>query len=79
MRPEKEFEGWEGATMDISYLLFLQDFRNGIDNALTPLMDWGKLLFSVIYPFYFIALFPLVLKVCSKRFNRDKGGNSFAS
>ena len=26
--------------MDIQYLLWLQDFRNGIDNALTPFMEW---------------------------------------
>ena len=48
MRPEKEFEDWEGATMDISYLLFLQDFRNGIDNALTPLMEWVSM-FATTY------------------------------
>ena len=26
--------------MDIQYLLFLQDFRNSINNALTPFMEW---------------------------------------
>ncbi|MDO4803908.1 MAG: phosphatase PAP2 family protein [Lachnospiraceae bacterium] len=26
---------------------------------------WGKLLFSVIYTFYYIALFPLILKLCT--------------
>ena len=26
--------------MDIEYLLFLQDFRNGINDALTPFMEW---------------------------------------
>jgi len=39
---------------------------------LSPLMKewfgshWGKLLFSVIYTFYYIALFPLVLKLVGK-------------
>jgi hypothetical protein len=30
--------------MDIQYLLFLQDFRNSIDNALTPFMEWVSML-----------------------------------
>ena len=34
--------------MDIDYLLTLQDFRNGIDNALTPFMEWISL-FAVTY------------------------------
>jgi hypothetical protein len=28
---------------------------------------WGKLFFSVIYTFYYIALFPIVLKLYDKR------------
>ena len=34
--------------MDIQYLLFLQDFRNSIDNALTPFME-GVSMFAVTY------------------------------
>jgi membrane-associated phospholipid phosphatase len=34
--------------MDINYLLLLQDFRNGIDNALTPFMEMISL-FAVTY------------------------------
>ena len=34
--------------MDIDYLLFLQDFRNGIDDALTPFMEMISL-FCVTY------------------------------
>ena len=45
--------------MDIQYLLWLQDFRNSILGS-----HWGKLVFSVLYAFYFIALVPLVLKLC---------------
>ena len=85
--------------MDIQYLLFLQDFRNGISDSLTPFMEfissaatnylilipiffywfidrrkglyalgshWGKLLFSVIHVFFYIALFPLILKLIGK-------------
>lgn len=30
---------------------------------------WGKLFFSVVYTFYYIALFPIVIKFCQKRFD----------
>ena len=40
--------------MDIQYLLFLQDFRNSIDNALTPFMEWVSM-FAVTY----LILFPV--------------------
>ena len=41
--------------MDIAYLLFLQDFRNGIDNALTPFMEWISK-FAVTY-LYMVPVF----------------------
>ncbi len=34
--------------MDIQYLLFLQNFRNGINDALTPFMEMISL-FAVTY------------------------------
>ena len=40
--------------MDIQYLLFLQNFRNSIDNALTPFME-GVSMFAVTY----LILFPV--------------------
>ncbi len=45
--------------MDIQYLLFLQDFRNGIDNALTPFMEWVSL-FGITY----IMLLPVFVYWC---------------
>ena len=45
--------------MDIEYLLFLQDFRNGINDALTPLMEWVSL-FGVTY----IILLPAFVYWC---------------
>ena len=45
---------------------------------LSPLMKewlgshWGKLLFSVIYAFYYIAFFPLILKFIGKREQKAK-------
>ena len=44
-----------------------------IKQYLDPLMiawlasHWGKLFFSIIYTFYYIALFPLVLKIIGKK------------
>ena len=45
--------------MDIEYLLLLQDFRNGIDNALTPFMEWVSL-FGITY----IILLPAFVYWC---------------
>ncbi|MBQ9565977.1 MAG: phosphatase PAP2 family protein [Synergistaceae bacterium] len=45
--------------MDIEYLLFLQDFRNGINDALTPFMEWISL-FGVTY----IVLLPAFVYWC---------------
>ena len=42
--------------MDIQYLLFLQDFRNSIDNALTPFMEWVSMFavtYLILFPVYF--------------------------
>lgn len=45
--------------MDIQYLLFLQDFRNGINDALTPLMEWASM-FATTY----LILLPVFLYWC---------------
>ena len=31
---------------------------------------WGALAFSVLHAFYYIALVPLVLKLCGRRLNK---------
>lgn len=44
--------------MDIQYLLFLQNFRNSINDALTPFMEMISLFavtFLVSEPYFFIA------------------------
>ena len=49
--------------MDITYLLFLQDFRNSIHDAWTPFMEWMSL-FSITY----LMLIPVFIYWCvSKR------------
>lgn len=42
--------------MDINYLLFLQDFRNSINDALTPLMEWASM-FAVTYLILFAVFY----------------------
>ena len=48
--------------MDIQYLLFLQEFRNNINDGLTPLMEWVSM-FSTTY---------LILIPVFYYWNRDK-------
>ncbi len=48
----------------IPLILFKQYLRPVITDWLGS--HWGKLLFSVIHAFYYIALFPLLLKLCGK-------------
>lgn len=57
--------------MDIEYLLFLQNFRNAIDNALTPFMEWISL-FGISY----IMLFPVFVYWCV---DKKKGQMIFAA
>lgn len=45
--------------MDISYLLFLQDFRNSIHDAWTPFMEWMSL-FAITY----LVLIPIFIYWC---------------
>ena len=45
--------------MDIEYLLFLQDFRHSINDALTPFMEWASL-FGISY----ILLLPVFVYWC---------------
>ena len=50
----------------IPLVLMKQYLRPVLTNAFGS--HWGKLLFSVVHDFYYIALFPIVLKLC----NREK-------
>ena len=60
--------GWKSAVLCLLGLLPMIFLKNTV----SPLMiqcfgsHWGKLFFSVLYAFYYIALFPLVLKLCGK-------------
>ena len=42
--------------MDIQYLLFLQDFRNSVNDALTPLMEWiskAAVDYLILFPIFY--------------------------
>ena len=57
--------------MDIQYLLFLQDFRNGINDALTPFMEWISH-FAVVY----LLALPAIVYWC---IDKKKGLYIYAS
>ena len=51
--------------MDITYLLFLQEFRNSIHDAWTPFMEWMSL-FSITY----LLFIPVFIYSCLMAFSR---------
>ena len=53
--------------MDIQYLLFLQNFRNNINDALTPFMEWASM-FATTY----LILFAIYLFIKSPVDNKFK-------
>ena len=56
-----------GAAPDIEYLLWLQNFRNGINGAWTPFMEWVSM-FATTY---------LILFAVFYYWNRDKRGGLY--
>jgi membrane-associated phospholipid phosphatase len=51
-----KIEKEERLEMDIDYLLFLQNFRNSINDALTPFMEWASM-FAVTYLILFAVFY----------------------
>ncbi len=62
--------GWKGAVICLLGLIPMVLLKTYLSPVITGWLGshWGKLVFSIIYAFYFIALFPLVLKLCQKAF-----------
>lgn len=62
---------WKGAAICLVGLVGMVLLKQ----YLSPVMigwlgsHWGKLIFSILYAFYYIALFPLILKLCGKAMN----------
>ena len=59
--------GWKSAILCIAGLIPLILLKNYFSPFMKELLGghWGKLVFSVIYAFYYIALFPLVIKIAT--------------
>lgn len=55
----------------VPMVLMKDYFRPVLTNAFGS--HWGKLIFSVIYVFYYIAFIPLILKQLQKLFDRKRG------
>ena len=63
--------GWKGTLLCILGLIPLVLLKKLLSPVITGWLGshWGKLVFSILYAFYYIALFPLVLKLCGKKLN----------
>ena len=63
--------GWKGALICLLGLIPMVLLKSFLRPVMTDWLGshWGKLAFSVIHAFYYIALFPLVLKLCGKAMN----------
>ena len=61
-------KNWKTAVICLLGLIPMVLMKDFLRPALTGSLGshWGKLLFSVIHAFYYIALFPLLLKLCGK-------------
>ena len=72
--------GWKSVVICLLGLVPMVLLKNYVNPIIVAWLGshWGKLLFSVIYAFYYIALFPLVLKLCGKRSNSAASAESDA-
>ena len=66
--------GWKGAVICLIGLIPLVLLKNLVRPAMTAWLGshWGKLVFSVIHAVYYIALFPLVLKLAGKKLQQGE-------
>ena len=60
--------GWKSTVLCLLGLIPMVLLKKYLSPVMTSWLGshWGKLVFSVIYAFYYIALFPLVLKLCGR-------------
>ena len=60
--------GWKSTVLCLLGLIPMVLLKKYLSPVMTSWLGshWGKLFFSVIYAFYYIALFPLVLKLCGR-------------
>ena len=64
--------GWKGALICLVGLAPMVMLKSLIRPVITEALGshWGKLVFSVVHAVYYIALFPLAVKVCGRWMNR---------
>ena len=62
---------WKGAAICLVGLVGMVLLKQYLSPVMTGWLGshWGKLIFSILYAFYYIALFPLILKLCGKAMN----------
>ena len=67
-------KGWKSVVICLVGLIPMVLLKNYVSPLIVAWLGshWGKLLFSVIYTCYYIALFPLVLKLIGKREAKQK-------
>lgn len=65
--------GWKGALLCLLGLVPMVLMKNSLRPVITGWLGshWGKLVFSVIHAVYYIALFPLVLKLIGNKANKQ--------
>ena len=65
---------WKGMILGVIGLVIMVVLKDQLRPVIVSWLGshWGKLLFSVIYTFYYIALFPLVMKICGRRFSAKR-------
>ena len=61
--------GWKGAVICALGLIPMVMLKSLVRPVMTSWLGshWGKLAFSVIHAFYYLALFPLVIKLCDRK------------
>ena len=67
-------KGWKSVVICLLGLIPMVLLKKYLSPVITGWLGshWGKLVFSLIYAFYYIALFPLVLKLCGKRAEKNR-------
>ena len=62
-------QDWKGAVICLLGLIPMVLMKRYLSPVITGWLGshWGKLLFSILYAFYYIALFPLVLRFCKRK------------
>ena len=66
---------WKGVLLCLVGLVPMWLLKSYLSPVITGWLGshWGKLVFSILYAFYYVALFPAVLKLCEKWLHGGEG------